>query len=71
VVTSDYQTGSMLSKHLSCAGLVYNLTEYLASHGINIESLETYTQEVRVLTTRFSSMLVSLFLVFLLDIATY
>ncbi|XP_024392014.1 uncharacterized protein [Physcomitrium patens] len=27
-------------------GLVYNLTEYLSSHGINIESLETYTQEV-------------------------
>ncbi|KAG0629411.1 hypothetical protein M758_1G101700 [Ceratodon purpureus] len=26
-------------------GLVYNLTEYLASYGINIESLETYTQE--------------------------
>jgi len=26
-------------------GLVYNLTEYLSSHGINIESLETYTQE--------------------------
>lgn len=32
---------------LQCdAGLVYNLTEYLSSHGINIESLETYTQEV-------------------------
>lgn len=28
------------------AGLVYNLTEYLSSHGVNIESLETYRQEV-------------------------
>lgn len=28
------------------AGLVYNVAEYLSSLGINIESLETYTQEV-------------------------
>jgi glycine cleavage system regulatory protein len=26
-------------------GLVYNLTEYLSSHGVNIESLVTYNQE--------------------------
>ncbi len=28
------------------AGLVYNVTEYLFSHGINIENLETHTEQV-------------------------
>jgi glycine cleavage system regulatory protein len=27
-------------------GLVYNVTEYLFSHGINIENLETHTEQV-------------------------
>jgi len=44
------------------AGLVYNLTEYLSSHGINIESLETYTQEVRILATISSCLFIWTFL---------
>jgi glycine cleavage system regulatory protein len=33
-------------QHVGGAGLVYNVTEYLFGHGINIENLETHTEEV-------------------------
>jgi glycine cleavage system regulatory protein len=33
-------------QHVGGAGLVYNVTEYLFGHGINIENLETRTEEV-------------------------
>ncbi|CAM6044269.1 unnamed protein product, partial [Sphagnum compactum] len=32
-------------QHGGGAGLVYNVTEYLFGHGINIENLETHTEE--------------------------
>ncbi|KAG0618760.1 hypothetical protein M758_4G090100 [Ceratodon purpureus] len=37
--------GKILLRGVDNPGLVYNLSEYLSSHGINIESLETHTQE--------------------------
>lgn len=68
---SEYEAASESSfMHLPCAGLVYNLTEYLSSLGINIESLETYTQEVRILTSRFPQ-LINSFFVFSFGLANY